>query len=354
MAKSDAYRRAGVDIKQSSAFVEEIRHHLRRTYCPRVIPNPGGFGGLFRLDFDARLFERNYRKPVLVASTDGVGTKLKIAFAMDRHRSVGIDLVAMSVNDLIVRGAEPLFFQDYVATGKLKRETLLEVVAGIADGCVEAECSLLGGETAELPGFYGEGEYDLAGFCVGVVEKDRIVDGSRVEKGDLVIGLSSSGLHSNGFSLARKVLLEEAGLALDSFMDELGGTLGVQLLTPTRIYSRPVLSVLRYYRVKHVVHAMAHITGGGLYGSIPRVIPEDSDVRLHRDKWSVHRIFSLIQTLGHIDDEEMHSVFNMGLGMVLIVPPYYAQSVVEQLTRAGENAQIVGEVVRGRRQVIIE
>ena len=355
MARSSAYKEAGVDVEAGDAFVRGIQRHLRRTHGPRVLDNPLGFAGLFRLDHDRKLFARNYRNPVLAGCADGVGTKLKIAFAMNRHRTVGVDLVAMSANDLIVQGAEPLFFLDYIVTGKLEKKILTDVVAGIADGCAMAECALLGGETAEHPGDYPDGEYDLAGFCLGVVERNRIIDGTHVETGDLVIGLSSSGLHSNGFSLVRKVLLEKAGLAVEDHVDELGGKLlGDELLKPTRIYVRPVLSVLRYYRVKKVVKALAHITGGGLHENIPRVLSEGCAVKLNRDSWPVHPIFALIQKTGKIDTDEMYSVFNMGLGMVMIVAPYYAESILAKLRRAGEHAQIVGRVVRGKRTVTIE
>ena len=354
MAKSSAYKQAGVDVEAGAGFVREIQRHLRRTHGPRVLDNPLGFAGLFRLDYDRKLFARNYRNPVLAGCADGVGTKLKIAFAMNRHRTVGIDLVAMSVNDLVVAGAEPLFFLDYIVTGKLDGHVLAEVVAGIADGCVQADCALLGGETAEHPGDYPDGEYDLAGFCLGVVERNRIVDGSNVEKGDVVIGLSSSGLHSNGFSLVRKIVFEKAGLTVDSHVDELGMTLGEELLKPTRIYVRPVLSVLRYYRVKKVVKAIAHITGGGFYENIPRILPEGVAVKLNKDSWPVHPVFGCIQKLGSIDTEEMYSVFNMGLGMIMIVAPYYAESVLARLKRAGESAHVVGRVIRGKRNVTIE
>ncbi len=353
MAKSAAYRDAGVDVEAGEQFAELIRHHLRRTHGPRVIPTNTGFAGLFRLDYDRKLFARNYHNPVLAGCSDGVGTKLKVAFAMNRHRTVGIDLVAMCVNDLIVRGAEPLFFLDYIAVGKLSKETLADVVAGIADGCTQAECALLGGETAEHPGDFPDGEYDLAGFCVGVVERNRIIDGSDVEKTAVVIGLSSAGLHSTGFSLARQLVFEKAGFPVDSYVPELGRNLGDELLRPTRIYVRSILSVLRYYRVKKVVKAIAHITGGGFYEKIPRVIPEGFGVQLNKDSWPVPPIFPFLQKIGNIDTDEMHSVFNMGLGMVLVVSPFYADSVVERLRRAGEHAQVVGRVVRSKTPVTI-
>jgi phosphoribosylformylglycinamidine cyclo-ligase len=354
MAKSDAYRDAGVDVEAGEQFAELIKHHLRRTHGPRVLPTKTGFAGLFRLDYDRKLFARNYHNPVLAGCTDGVGTKLKVAFAMNHHRSVGIDLVAMSVNDLIVRGAEPLFFVDYIAVGKLSKSILVDVVAGIADGCLQADCALLGGETAEHPGDFPDGQYDLAGFCVGIVERNRIVDGSDVEKGDAVIGLSSSGLHSNGYSLARKLVFEKAGLTVDSYVPELGRKLGDEMLRPTRIYVKPVLNVLRYYRVKKVVKAIAHITGGAFYEKIPRVLPDGFGVRLNKGSWPVLPIFPFLQQIGSLSDQEMYSVFNMGIGMVMIVSPFYADSVVDRLRRSGEQAQIIGRVVRSKTPVDFE
>jgi phosphoribosylformylglycinamidine cyclo-ligase len=351
MTKKKAYAEAGVSIEAGNVFVDEIQHHLRRTYGPRVMDLPWGFAGLFRLNDDRKLFARNFRDPVLAACTDGVGTKLKIAFMMNKHDTVGIDLVAMSVNDLIVQGAEPLFFLDYMATGKLKRETLCDVIAGISNGCVEAECALLGGETAEMPGFYAEGEYDLAGFAVGVVERDRIVSYDATEVGDRVIGLASTGLHSNGYSLVRKVFFEKAGMGVDDYVEELGGSLGRELLRPTRIYVKSVLGLLRHYRVKKVVHGIAHVTGGGLVENIPRVIRPDHAVRIHKGSWPVPAVFPLIQKLGGVDEEEMYEVFNMGIGMVLVVSPYYADAVMKHFRRRGIEPYAIGEVVRGKREV---
>jgi len=354
MAKKQAYKEAGVDIEVGNAFVDEIRHHLRRTYGPRVMDVPDGFAGLFRLDHDSKLFAKNYREPVLAACTDGVGTKLKVAFMMNKHSTVGIDLVAMSVNDLIVTGAEPLFFLDYMATGKLRSETMCEVLAGIADGCVEAGCALLGGETAEMPGFYAEGEYDLAGFAVGVAEKSRLLHRGLVEVGDLCLGLASSGLHSNGYSLVRHVLFEKAGMSVNDYVEELGGTLGRELLQPTRIYVRPIHSVLSYYRVKQVIHGLAHITGGGLPDNVPRIIGDRHSVRINKGSWPVPPIFPLIQKLGEVDEEEMYHVFNMGIGMVVIVAKYYAAAVMRRFRRQGVEPFLIGEVVRGNREVIIK
>ncbi|HUU43614.1 MAG TPA: phosphoribosylformylglycinamidine cyclo-ligase, partial [Planctomycetota bacterium] len=354
MGKKKAYEEAGVSIELGNRFVEEIQRHLRRTYGPRVVDVPEGFAGLFRIDYDRKLFARNYKDPVLVACTDGVGTKLKVARMMKKHDTVGIDLVAMSVNDLIVQGAEPLFFLDYVATGKVDLAVLCDVVKGIADGCVEAECALLGGETAEHPGDFDEGEYDLAGFCVGVVERSRITSIRGTELGDVVIGLASNGLHSNGFSLVRKVFFEKAGMSVSDRVEELGGTLGRELLKPTRIYARPVLSALNYYRVKDVIHGIAHITGGGLVGNIPRVLGAGHAVRIRKGSWPVPPIFGLVQKLGKVDEEEMAEVFNMGIGMVLIVSPYYAGAVMRRIRRFGVEPYVIGEVVRGKGSVTIK
>jgi len=354
MGKRKAYKEAGVDMEAAAAFAEEIQHHLRRTYGPRVVDMPKGFAGLFRLDHDVKLFARNYRDPVLAACANGVGTKLKIAFMMNKHDTVGIDLVAMNVNDLIVRGAEPLFFLDYVSTSKLKPETMCEVVAGISAGCIESECALLGGETAEMPGFYADGEYDLAGFAVGVTERDRIISKEGAEIGDRLIGLASSGLHANGYALVRKVLLEKAGMGVDDYVEELGGTLGRELLRPTRIYVRSVLSVLRHYKVKVVVHGIAHVTGGGLVDNIPRVLGDGRAARIRKGSWPVPPVFPLIQKTGNIDEEEMYQVFNMGIGMVLIVSEYYAGAVMKRFRRFGIEPYPIGEVIGGKTGVVFK
>ena len=354
MAKKKAYEEAGVSIRAGNEFVADIQRHLRRTYGPRVVEMPKGFAGMFRLDHDRKLFARNYRDPVLVACTDGVGTKLKVAFMTGKHDTVGIDLVAMSVNDLVVQGAEPLFFLDYIVTSKLNGKIMRDVVKGIADGCVEAGCALLGGETAEHPGDFADGEYDLAGFAVGVVERDRIASVKGAEIGDKVIGLASTGLHSNGFSLVRNVFFNKAGMSVDDHVDELGGTLGRELLKPTRIYVKPVLAALNYYRVKEVIHAVAHISGGGLIENIPRVLGDRQGVRIRKNSWPIPPIFPLIQKLGKIDEEEMYEVFNMGIGMVLIVSDYYAGAVMKRIRRFGIESHVIGEVVRGKGTVVIK
>ncbi|MGC3997045.1 MAG: phosphoribosylformylglycinamidine cyclo-ligase [Anaeromyxobacter sp.] len=304
------YRDAGVDIDEGDRLVELIKPHAKPTLRPEVLAGIGGFGGLFALDV------KKFKEPVLVSGTDGVGTKLKVAFAADRHDTVGIDLVAMCVNDIAVVGAEPLFFLDYYATGKLSAEQGAAVVKGIAEGCRQAGCALIGGETAELPGFYDRGEYDLAGFAVGCVDRSRIVDGTRVAPGDVVIGIASSGLHSNGYSLARKALMEKH--ALDARFDALGGrTLAEALLEPTRIYAKDVLAVLEKVAVK----SFAHITGGGLPGNVPRNMPDGTRAVLKEGRWPVPPIFDLVEREGQVPRDEMYRTFNMGLGLVAIVAP---------------------------------
>jgi phosphoribosylformylglycinamidine cyclo-ligase len=344
------YKDAGVDIEKGERFVESIAQAVESTYGERVMANPGGFGALFSLDYDEDLFRRNYRHPILVSSTDGVGTKLKVAFRSGRHDTVGIDLVAMCVNDILVQGAEPPFVLDYLATGELEPGVLQRVVSGIAAGCMEAGCSLLGGETAEMPGFYGEGEYDMAGFVVGVVERDRLITGQKIEPDDVIVGLPSSGLHSNGYSLVRRLLFEQEGLSCDDSLERFGieRTVGEELLTPTRIYVKPVRAVLHRYRVKQVVRGIAHITGGGLVENIPRVLPEGCGAELDSSAWQRPPIFEVVRELGDVPMDEMYRTFNMGLGLVLIVSPYYADSVMRQLRRQGEEPVAVGRVVERR------
>ena len=347
------YKSAGVDLDTYEETMAQLPPLLRRTYTPRVIDWPGGFAGLFRLDDQIGLLSRRYRDPVLVASTDGVGTKLKLAFATGRHTTVGIDLVAMSVNDCLCAGAEPLIFLDYVAMSRDDPKLTKAVVQGVSDGCVEAECALMGGETAILPEFYHGGEYDLAGFCVGVVERKQILDGRDIRVGDQVIGLASSGLHSNGYSLARKVAFDHAGLHHDSFVEELGRTVGDEFLEPTRIYVRAVKTVYRHYRVKRTVHGIAHITGGGLIDNPPRILPEGLAIKLKRGSWDVPKVFPWLQALGQVADEEMFRVFNMGVGLVLIVADYYADAIVRNLrNEANVPSWIIGEVVPGDRNVV--
>ena len=336
-AMAGTYREAGVDIAAGDRVAAAAGRLARATRRPEVVAGIGGFGAVFRLP-------RGYRRPLLVASTDGVGTKLRVAFMVGRHDTIGIDLVAMNVNDILTLGAEPLAFLDYYATGRLDPEVAASVLKGIARGCTLAGCSLVGGETAELPSFYQPGEYDLAGFTIGVVEQDDLVDGRRVRPGDVMIGLSSSGLHSNGYSLARQVCFERAALSIESRPPELEGTLGEELLLPTRIYVRTVRSLPR-----GVVKAMAHITGGGLTGNLPRVLPAGSAAHVRVGSWQLPGIFQLVQRLGNVDRDEMFGTFNMGIGFVLVVAARDADHVLASLTRRRERAVIIGEIVRTRR-----
>jgi len=345
MGKGLTYAEAGVSIDAGEELVKRIAPLARETYDMRVLSGIGGFTGFFSLDYENKLFKRRYRKPVLVASTDGVGTKLDVAAAAGRHDTIGIDLVAMCVNDLIVCGAEPLFFLDYYVTGRLDVDTAAQVMGGIAEGCSRAGCALLGGETAEHPGTFPAGKYDLAGFAVGVVERRRIIDGGGVEEGYVALGLASSGLHSNGFSLVRKILFDKLGLGVDDTIDDLSTSVADALLVPTKIYARPVRRALGAYRVKRVVGAIAHITGGGLLENVPRVVPDGLSVEIRRDSWPVPPIFRFLQEAGEVEEHEMWRVFNMGIGMVLLVSPYYAAATAERLERAGETVYEIGRVV---------
>ena len=330
------YKDAGVDIDAGNKAVELMKSHVRSTLRPEVLTEIGGFGGLFAL-------EPKYREPVLVAGTDGVGTKLKIAFLLDRHDTIGQDAVAMCVNDIVVQGAEPLFFLDYLAVGKLKPEQVAEIVSGVAAGCRQAGCALIGGETAEMPGFYPKGEYDLAGFAVGVVERSKLIDGSKIQEKDVLIGLPASGLHSNGFSLARDVFLQKAKWKPDDYIIEFGKTLGEELLTPTKIYVKEILSLLEDVQV----NGMAHITGGGLVENIPRILPQGLGVVVEKNAWTVPPVFQVLQKLGTIAETEMYRTFNMGIGFVLIVRPDAAAQAVTLLQKLGEDPCIMGEVVDG-------
>lgn len=333
--KPITYKDAGVDIDAGNHFVDLIKPLVKQTSRPEVLTDIGGFGGLFSLN------SSKYKRPTLVAATDGVGTKLKLAFMLETHDTVGIDLVAMCVNDLIVQGAEPLFFLDYLATAKLAPEKAVEVVKGIAEGCKQANCALLGGETAEMPGMYAGGEYDLAGFSVGVVDNDKIIDGSTITKGDIVVGISSSGLHSNGFSLARKILLEKLQLDMSSQPEGLDKPLGQELLTPTRIYVKSILNLIRDFNIKGI----AHITGGGLLENIPRVLPHHCKAVIKRNSWKKPAIFELLRQGGNIPEDEMYRTFNYGIGMVLIVPPAEADDIIGRLAGLGDQAYIIGEIL---------
>jgi phosphoribosylformylglycinamidine cyclo-ligase len=353
MSEPIDYKSAGVDLDTYEETMAQLPPLLRRTYSSRVLDWPGGFAGLFRLDDQIGLLSRRYRDPVLVASTDGVGTKLKLAFATGRHSTVGIDLVAMSVNDCLCAGAEPLLFLDYVAMSRDDPALTREIVKGVSDGCVEAECALLGGETAILPEFYQNGDYDLAGFCVGVVDRKHVLDGSEVRAGDKVVGLASSGLHSNGYSLARRIALEHAGLKPESFVPELGRTVADEFLEPTRIYVRAVKTIYRHYRVKRTVHGIAHITGGGLLENPPRVLPEGMSIQIRKGSWTVPKVFPWLQSLGKVPEEEMFRVFNMGIGLVMIVADYYADAIARYLrTEVEVPAWVIGEVIPGDRKVV--
>ena len=351
--KTHTYAESGVDVDANAAMVGRIRSAVRRTYGPRVIDAYGGFAGLFRLDYDERLFQRNYREPVLVVCTDGVGTKILVAIASRNLRTVGIDLVAMSVNDLLTVGAEPLLFCDYIAIDKLEPERVAELVEGVADGCTESGAYLAGGETAEMPDLYRKGDFDLAGFAVGVAERRRIINGRRlIRPGDVVVGMASSGLHSNGYSLVRKLVFDVAGLKITDHVDALGCTVGQELLRPTRIYARAVVGLLAKYPVKRVVRGMANITGGGLPENLPRILPDDCAMVLKRDTWPVPAVFDFLQEIG-VADDEMFRVFNMGIGYAFVVRPTFAHAVVRHLAKLGERAYIIGHVKRGKGTVEI-
>jgi phosphoribosylformylglycinamidine cyclo-ligase len=383
------YASAGVDIDKKDAFTESLDSIMRRTFSPRVIQNPGGFAGLFRLDFNQKLFARNYRDPVLVACCDGVGTKVKLATQLGIYDTVGIDLVAMNVNDLVVQGAEPLFFLDYLAVPEVDTRVLTDLVKGIAEGCRQAGCALLGGETANMPDIYAKGDFDMAGFCVGVVELrkaigpgipgrkgDRRDMDSVAKPGDVVLGLASSGIHSNGYTLVRKIV-ESAGLDLNAVYDELvpakkngrGGrapakstkkkaaeppTLGRVLLTPTRIYAGSIVKMLRNYRVKNVITGMAHITGSGMEGNLCRALPSKCDAVIDTASWTVPPVFQFLQRHGNVPNKEMRRVFNMGIGYCVITRPSFAESIREQLEKTGEKVFEIGKVVKGKGRVIEE
>ena len=342
--RSYSYRDAGVDIDAGDALVERIKPLVKRTQRREVLAGIGGFGALVEIP-------AGYQRPVLVSGTDGVGTKLRLAISTGAHSTIGIDLVAMCANDVIVQGAEPLFFLDYYATGRLDIDVAASVISGIAEGCVQAGAALVGGETAEMPGMYHGEDYDLAGFCVGVVERESIIDGSQVRAGDAVIGLSSSGPHANGYSLIRK-LIEVTGADRDTQLE--GLALFDQLLMPTRIYVKSLLKLLRDTSFPGAVHGLAHITGGGLSDNIPRVLPEGCEVRLRRSAWPRVPVFDWLARSGNISDAEMHRTFNCGIGMVVIVDPTRADAALRALREAGETAQLIGEVRHGTGGAIIE
>jgi len=334
MEKKLTYADAGVDIDKADNLVDTIKQIAKKTRRTGVMGEIGGFGGLFSLN------TTDMAHPVLVSSTDGVGTKLKIAFLMDHHNTVGIDLVAMCANDIAVQGAKPLFFLDYLATGKLQTGTVTQIVKGIGDGCLQAGCALIGGETAEMPGFYADNEYDVAGFAVGIVDNSKIVDGSEIRPGHQLIGIASSGLHSNGYSLVRKICFGVLGLKVDSHVPELGRSLGEELLTPTRIYVNAIQQLIRDLPIQ----GLAHITGGGIMDNIVRVIPQACGITVRKGSWDIPPIFPFLQEAGNVDDKEMLRTFNNGIGLVAIVPEESAQDVLNRLAGSGETAWAIGEV----------
>ena len=329
------YKGAGVDIEAGNRFIDLIKPLVKATRRPEVLTDIGGFGGLFSLN------PEKYQRPVLVSATDGVGTKLKLAFELDRHDTVGIDLVAMCVNDIVVQGAEPLFFLDYLGIGQLSPESAADIVKGIAQGCQEAGCALIGGETAEMPGFYAPGEYDLAGFAVGVVERDNIIDGSSIHVGDKLIGIAANGLHSNGYSLARKIIDERIRDGLAACPEGLERPLGETLLTPTRIYVKTILNLLRDFEIR----GMAHITGGGLIENLPRVLPHHCHALIKTESWPKPPIFEVLRKAGALEDREMYRTFNCGIGMVLAVHPEIVEDVLTRLNGLGEEAYLIGDII---------
>ena len=343
ISKSDSYAAAGVDITAGYKAVELMKKHIARTVTEGVRSDLGGFGGLFELNLEG------IKKPVLVSGTDGVGTKLKLAFIMDKHDTVGIDCVAMCVNDVICAGAKPLFFLDYIACGKNVPERIADIVAGVAEGCVQSGAALIGGETAEMPGFYPVDEYDLAGYCTGIVDKDKIIDNTKMKEGDIVIALPSSGVHSNGFSLVRKVFdVENADIK--SPVEELGGkSVGETLLTPTKIYVKPLLALMDAVEVKGI----SHITGGGFYENIPRSIPEGLGAKIDKDAIRILPIFKLLQKTGNISERDMFNTFNMGVGMSIVVAKEDADKALKVLKENGEDAYIIGEIIKSDEKVIL-
>lgn len=342
---AEAYKAAGVDVEAGYESVRLIKDHVKSTVIPGVLGGIGGFGGLFEIP-------QGYKNPVLVSGTDGVGTKLRIAFLTDKHDTIGQDCVAMCVNDVACSGAKPLFFLDYLAVGKNKPEKIAEIVKGVADGCKLAGCALVGGETAEMPGFYPVDEYDLAGFSVGIVEKDNITDGARAKAGDVLIGIASSGIHSNGYSLVRKLFdLNSDGAAekIAKYSDELGKTIGEELLTPTRIYVKPLLSLIE----KVGINTVSHITGGGFIENVPRMLPDNLNAVIRKGTWDILPVFNMMQKLGNLTELDMYNTFNMGIGMICAVDSTRADEAMRILANCGEKAYIIGELVSGNKEVEI-
>lgn len=355
MTKYISYEQSGVSIDAGERMVDQIQSYVAGTFGPRVIRSKNAFAGMFRLDYDERLFKRNYKSPVLVACTDGVGSKVQLAGKIEKFDTVGVDLVAMNVNDMLVQGAEPLFFLDYVAVHKLDRKLVGDLVKGVAAGCRLADCALIGGETAEMPDTYAKGDFDMAGFAVGVVERKKIITGKIVRKGDVILGLASSGLHSNGYSLVRNICFKQHKMKMTDVVTELDGAeLGDVLLEPTRIYVRPIVKLLAQYKVKRIVHAMAHITGGGLVGNIPRVLPKDCNAAIKKSSWPVPKIFTFLQAKGPVEEDEMFRVFNMGIGFVLIVAEDFGNSIAKKLTKYGEQVYRIGRITTGTGKVILK
>ena len=350
-----SYEQSGVSIDAGDEMVRQIQSCVASTFGPRVMESENAFAGMFRLDYDERLFKRNYKNPVLVACTDGVGSKVQLAGNIKKYDTVGIDLVAMNVNDMLVQGAEPLFFLDYLAVNKLEPKVIAEMIKGVAAGCRLADCALIGGETAEMPDTYRKGDFDMAGFAVGIVERKKIITGKTIRKGDVILGLASSGLHSNGYTLVRNICFKKAGLKMTDTPDELAGdVLGDVLLEPTRIYVRPIVKLLLKYKVKRIVHSMAHITGGGLVGNIPRVLPKDCNAVIKKSSWPVPKIFAFLQKIGPVEENEMFKVFNMGIGFVLIVAEDFANSIAKKLSRFGEKVYRIGRITTGTGKVILK
>ncbi|MCR2044568.1 phosphoribosylformylglycinamidine cyclo-ligase [Anaerosalibacter massiliensis] len=337
------YKEAGVNKEAGYKEVQLIKKIINKTHTEGVLSNIGGFSGLFAID------NEKYNEPVLVSGTDGVGTKLKIAFMLDKHNTIGEDCVAMCVNDILCQGAKPLFFLDYIATGKLVPEKMAKIVEGVANGCVKAGSALIGGETAEMPGFYKEGEYDIAGFGVGIVDRKKIIDGSTIEEGDLIVGLPSSGVHSNGYSLVRKIFFENAKLDIDNYIPELKTTLGEELLKPTRIYTNPLYELIEKFNIKGI----SHITGGGFYENIPRMLPEGLTAVVNTSEIEIPYIFKLIQEYGKIDRDEMYSTFNMGIGIVFVVKKDEIDDVFSFLKAKDEKVVLLGEIKKGEERILL-
>lgn len=343
MEKKLTYRDAGVDIDAGNLSVKLIKDSVKATYRPEVLGDLGGFGGLFAMS-------TKYKEPVLVSGTDGVGTKLRLAFILDKHDTIGQDAVAMCVNDILVQGAEPLFFLDYLAVGKLEPEQVADVVKGVANACKESGCALIGGETAEMAGFYAEGEYDIAGFAVGAVEKSKIITSEKVKAGDVILGLPSSGVHSNGYSLVRKIVFDVKGFKGDEYIDELGKTIGDELLTPTRLYPKSCLPLIE----KFDIHGMVHVTGGGYYENIPRALPENMGAEIDAASWPVPPIFNLLKEWGNVDWHEMYRTFNMGIGMIIIASAEEAEKIKADLQARNEAVYEIGKVTQGSHEVIVK